>query len=258
MHYYNKYNNYIFYVHNLGGYDGPFILKILRQANIDKGFEYYKLSYLFRDNKLLKLEIKINVSSVRTIKKDDKSIKESNIKITLYDSFKLLNNSLYNLSNSFGVSVSKGYFPHEFVNKDTLFYIGNTPCIDYWKDITKQEYDEAFKVDWNLKMECIDYLNRDLISLYQVLSIFNKYVFVNYGIQMTDSLTISRLALNIFLKKYLKDYKLPVIKQNMYKDIKQSYFGGITEVYKPYGEALYYYDVNSLYPYVALNDMPGL
>lgn len=30
------------------------------------------------------------------------------------------------------------------------------------------------------------------------------------------------------------------------------------EVQKPYGENLYYYDVNSLYPYVALQDMPGL
>lgn len=110
----NKYNNYIFYVHNLGGYDGLFILKILRQANIDKEFEFYKLFYLFRDNKLLKLVIKINVSSVRIIEKDAKSLKESNIKITLYDFFKLLNNSLYNLSNSFGVSISKGYFPHGF------------------------------------------------------------------------------------------------------------------------------------------------
>lgn len=74
---------------------------------------------------------------------------------------------------------------------------------------------------------------------------------------MTDSLTIFRLALNIFLKKYLKDFKLSIIKQNMYKDIKQSYFGGITEVYKPYDENLYYYDVNSLYPYASLNSMPG-
>ena len=31
-----------------------------------------------------------------------------------------------------------------------------------------------------------------------------------------------------------------------------------TEVYKPYGTNLFYYDVNSLYPYVALQDMPGL
>jgi hypothetical protein len=28
--------------------------------------------------------------------------------------------------------------------------------------------------------------------------------------------------------------------------------------YKPYGENLYYYDVNSLYPYAALQTMPGI
>ena len=44
----------------------------------------------------------------------------------------------------------------------------------------------------------------------------------------------------------------------MYNDIKLSYFGGVTEVYRPYGKNLYYYDVNSLYPYSALNPMPGL
>jgi hypothetical protein len=87
---------------------------------------------------------------------------------------------------------------------------------------------------------------------------FNKYVFTNYGVQMTDALTISRLALNIFLDKYLKESKIPVISQNMYNDIKKAYYGGLTEVYKPYGKNLYYYDVNSLYPYVALNSMPGI
>jgi hypothetical protein len=44
----------------------------------------------------------------------------------------------------------------------------------------------------------------------------------------------------------------------MYKDIKKAYFGGITEVYRPYGNNLYYYDVNSLYPYAALNPMTGI
>lgn len=36
----------------------------------------------------------------------------------------------------------------------------------------------------------------------------------------------------------------------MLNDIKQSYFGGHTEVYKTYGRNLYHYDVKSLYPYV--------
>jgi hypothetical protein len=44
----------------------------------------------------------------------------------------------------------------------------------------------------------------------------------------------------------------------MFSDIKQAYYGGVTEVYKPYGKNLYYYDVNSLYPFAALNPMPGI
>jgi len=73
-----------------------------------------------------------------------------------------------------------------------------------------------------------------------------------------DSLTISKLAVNLFLSKYYKNNIANINKVSMYNDIKQGYYGGITEVYKPYGENLYYYDVNSLYPYVALQDMPGL
>jgi len=84
--------------------------------------------------------------------------------------------------------------------------------------------------------------------------LFNKYINRKFDTQITKCLTISRLALNIFLKNYLNDYKIPVIKDNMYDDIKKAYFGGITEVYKPFGTNLYYYDVNSLYPYVAASN----
>lgn len=38
--------------------------------------------------------------------------------------------------------------------------------------------------------------------------------------------------------------------------IRNSYLGGGTDYYKAKGENLYYYDVNSLYPYAMLNDMP--
>jgi hypothetical protein len=90
------------------------------------------------------------------------------------------------------------------------------------------------------------------------MNTFNKYVYKNYGVQMTDCITISRLALNIYFKNYMKNHKIPIISLSMYNDIKKGYFGGLTEVYKPYGKDLYYYDVNSLYPFAALNPMPGL
>jgi len=36
----------------------------------------------------------------------------------------------------------------------------------------------------------------------------------------------------------------------MFNDIKQGYTGGSVDVYKPTGQHIYRYDVNSLYPYV--------
>jgi hypothetical protein len=45
---------------------------------------------------------------------------------------------------------------------------------------------------------------------------FNRYIFINYSVQMTESLTISRLALNIYFSKYLKDSKILLIKKIWY------------------------------------------
>mgnify|MGYP003361840480 CR=1 FL=1 len=48
--------------------------------------------------------------------------------------------------------------------------------------------------------------------------------------------------------------------QNRNEDtfIRRGYYGGHSDVYKPYGVDLYYYDVNSLYPFIIKEfDMPG-
>lgn len=38
--------------------------------------------------------------------------------------------------------------------------------------------------------------------------------------------------------------------------IRDSYYGGSTDFYLRYVKNAYYYDVNSLYPYAMLQDMP--
>lgn len=87
---------------------------------------------------------------------------------------------------------------------------------------------------------------------------FIHNIYITYGLDVTKSMTISKLAFNIYMSKYYND-NIPLISNNnLWNSIKNAYYGGIAEVYKPYGENLYYYDVNSLYPYAALNDMPGL
>lgn len=46
--------------------------------------------------------------------------------------------------------------------------------------------------------------------------------------QLMIDLTISRLALNIFLKHYIKESRIPLIKGNIYDDLKKGYYGGVS------------------------------
>jgi len=89
--------------------------------------------------------------------------------------------------------------------------------------------------------------------------IFSQHIFEDHGIQVSKNLTITALALDIFLTNHLSSKtKLPLINnKSLHDELRKGYYGGLSEVYKPYGENLYYYDVNSLYPYVALESMPG-
>jgi DNA polymerase type B, organellar and viral len=131
----NKYHNFIFYCHNFGRYDCIFLYNILAKANINKGFEYYKLETTIRDDVIIQLTIKI---------KPDKD-KHRYIKINIVDSLNLLNNSLDKLTKDFNVDIKKSIFPHSFVNRDNLNYIGNMPDIKYYKNLSLKEYNHIYK-----------------------------------------------------------------------------------------------------------------
>lgn len=244
----NKYKGFIFYVHNFSGFDVVFILSALAEYNLKNNY-YYKLEPIFRDDRIIKLNIGIKTKG-----------SGGWLKITLVDSYNLLNKSLEALAIDFECEQTKGKFCHLFVNESTLYYIGNTPAKEYFKGINDEEYNLIVKPDWDLKTESLKYLARDLDCLLEIIDKFNKYVYLTYDLQITNCLTISRLAINILRYRYLGDqYKgLPLIlKPTIFNFIKKGYYGGITEVYKPYCQDGYYYDVNSEYPFVAKNKMPG-
>ena len=67
--------------------------------------------------------------------------------------------------------------------------------------------------------------------------------------------SVSSLALKIFRTNYLET-DIPILTFYNDKFIRKSYYGGATDYYKAYGENLYYYDINSLYPYAMCNPMP--
>ena len=257
----SKYSGITFYAHNFGKFDCVFILKTILdynkqiidnpyavEVNTVKSKDPYVLKTVCRDDIILKLTIKRKVDGVTH-------------SVSILDSYRILSEKLSKLCAKYEVEESKGFFPYDFATKNNLTYIGETPNKNYYGySITQKEYNNLKKEVWNFKEESLSYLSKDLISLYQILKKVNRALFLDFNLKMTNCLTVSKMSYEIFSKDYLSvDKPIPLInKKEIYRDIKLGYYGGNTEVYKPYGENLYYYDVNSLYPYVSLNDMVGL
>ena len=251
-----NYHNYIFYVHNLGQFDIHFLQKILLEYNLNEGIKYY-LTPFYRDDNILRLSVSIVIKE--GTKRGDKTIK-----INFVDSLNLLNSSLDKLAKDYNVTTKKDIFPYSFVNKNNLDYIGTTPDKSFFPlrvgEIDNNLYNSKLvtPTPWILRNETLLYLEKDLRALLEVLERFQKHLFIDHNIEMTESLTISSLAMKKYFKYYLKEHKIPLINNsNLFNFIYDAYFGGITEVYKPYGEDLLYLDVNSLYPSASLNHMPG-
>ena len=229
-----KYTGYKVYIHNLSNFDGIFILKIL--SSIENIF----IKPIIKDNKII--EIKIIFGKYN---------------IAFRDSYLMLPSSLSKLTKQFNVS-NKTIFPYNFINDKfnnniNLNYIGKVPGIKYFINLTLDQYNEYkqnFLNNWSLKNETINYCLQDCISLYQVIDKFNTLIFNKFNLNVNNFPTLPSLAFGIYRAHYLKDYKIPLIIGQIFNDIKLSYTGGSTDMFKPFGENIFRYDVNSLYPYV--------
>jgi hypothetical protein len=239
-----KYNGYKIYVHNLSNFDGIFLLKIL--SSIDN----IKVHPILKDGKMI--NIKMSYDNINAYQ------------ITFRDSYLILPSSLNKLARQFNVT-NKGIFPYNFVNDQfnkniNLNYIGKVPPIKYFVNISIDQYNDYIKNysnNWSLKNETINYCNQDCISLYQIIHKFNSLIFEKYQLNIHKFPTLPSLAFGIYRTHYLIDYPIPLLSGQIFNDISKSFTGGSTEMFIPFGENIYAYDVNSLYPYVMNNfDMP--
>ena len=130
-------------------------------------------------------------------------------------------------------------------------YIGNVPNINYFKDIDIVDYNNYVNERnniWDLKNELLNYNMIDCIALYEILIKFNDLIYEKFSLNAFNYPTLPSLAFAIYRSSFMNDYKIPRIGGKMLHDIRKSYTGGATEMYIPYGENLYHYDINSLYP----------
>lgn len=188
--------------------------------------------------------------------------------IIFKDSYLLLPNTLRKLCEVFKVAVSKTHFPFHLTD---IYYIGPLPEYYLW-DISVSEYNLIVKKFnnrlWDFKQEAIKYCRIDCIALHQVITKFNELIFEHFSVNVHNVLTLPALAMRIFKALFMPENTIYQLTGEVEKAIRLSYSGGAVDVYKPHNKIgsfsisnvfrkLFYYDVNSLYPYVmALKSMP--
>jgi dsRNA-specific ribonuclease len=228
-----KNSNSNIYVHNLGGFDAAYLFNILHKE--------FGAEPIIKNSRIYQLEIKCSLGN-----------KNRKITLKFKDSLLMLPVPLRDLCEIFKVNTIKGIFPYKFASLNRLNYIGEIPNYEFYdkKDISFEDWNSLKKENWHFKDETLKYLEKDLKSLYEILYKFNRIIFHNYSINMTKYLSLPSLSFAMYRTHYLKDHKIPIITGSIYNDLKDAYYGGVVDVYKPVIEKGYLYDVNSLYPYV--------
>jgi hypothetical protein len=117
------------------------------------------------------------------------------------------------------------------------------------------DYIPQFQVRIWMRSREDQYAKQDSLALFLAIERAQDTYFSDHKVDITSIYSTSTLSMKIFRQKFLK-LPIPILKHSEDLYIRDSYLGGATDYYKAYGENLHYYDVNSLYPFVMLNDMP--
>ena len=238
-------NGWLFYVHNLARFDSRFILAALGRMGL-------------KPRKLLGRAINQIFFISLSTKIDDKVVT-----VNLTDSMYILSSSLDSLGKKFNSEQQKGVFPYSFVNAHNLEYKGVLPPFNFYNKLDKKDYDQLaarYNINnpWCMKTETLDYLEKDLICLINVMSTFNKSIFDKFQVNTTKVRSYSALSKLVYTTNFYNEtsHKIPVIDGYIEKIIRQGYYGGLVDVVEHLVTNAFKYDANSHYPAAMLNDMP--
>lgn len=154
--------------------------------------------------------------------------------------------------------------------RDSMKIFGPCSLADLAKSfkVPHQKLKDAYAhsdVDWRFiqtKRDLISkYLYNDVLSLYEIMVACRKEIRRSFNIDVLSCMTGASLSKAIFFEWFYdpRKQKLYELPHKIEKIIRRAYFGGRTEVgwQKKVEGKIYMYDVTSLYPYAALNDLPA-
>lgn len=159
---------------------------------------------------------------------------DSDFKIKMKCSYKLMPMSLKKIGKILKKEYEKLEFPHEFINEENFRgYIGEHPLN---KEIKK----------WNLKEECIKYCIRDCEIVEEML----KRIFDDKKLRKDiKGRSISGLALEVFKKDFNKEKIETKLRKDEDELIRKGYFGGRCEVFgnNKEDEKIFHFDFTGMY-----------
>jgi hypothetical protein len=191
-----------------------------------------------------------------------KKIKYNNLRF--YD-LKLIygSGSLRSICKDLNFEKEKGLFPYSFINVDNINYIGAKPDLEYYDDITIDEYNNINNV-FNVKDETSKYclLDTELTYLLAVDHIKNNTGFINGKYYNTlGCVTVGSIAKKLYNQCFQKDVLFGSTGEILQAE-KDAYFGGRCSIFKKSFESianddkLYAYDINASYVNEMTHMMP--
>ena len=217
-----KYHGFKFYAHNLSSFDGVFILNNLVQLSEKIKI---KVEPLFRDRKLISIKVRYGW-------RYDQS--KFRYHLEFRDSLLILLSSLKKLSETF------------LKDKPELQKLDNEDIIK----LLLSKGNELVLLDGKFKVKLLNYCLLDCISLSNIFYRFAQIIFSHWKINVHKYPTLPSLALAIYKTHYLEsDSLIPLISDDIYKDISKAYTGGHVDVYDMYStDEVHSYDYASMYP----------
>lgn len=225
------------YSHNLGSFDGYFI----SQSLYNYCHNPKNITTLI-DNRNNFISISFKYSQVSDFSITEESLAEANIfeenmvgakdyyNWTFLDSYRLFPVSLNELCKIFDVEGKKS------------IYNSN------WNEI--KIFDNQVELD-----QFIEYSLQDSTSLLLAMNKARNLYWNSYNVDIVKSVSTPSLSLNIYRHKF-QPVDIPILKRNLDKKIRPSYFGGSSDYFKFYGTHLKFYDINSSYSDSMKKDMP--
>jgi len=110
-----------------------------------------------------------------------------------------------------------------------------------------------------MKHYLISYLKSDVEGLLEAVTKFKDNFYNKYQLNITKYKTLPGLVLAVYCSSYISNSlksEIKVIKGELEREIRTSYFGGNVDVFINKINKGFYYDINSQYPAAMLNDMP--